>query len=207
MQRRDPDLLDRRAVLGGRVADVLVEAPARVLGGRLAHVAVAGDLGDHRGGGDRGAGAVALDHRAGAGPRSAAARSRRRGRSPPAGGPSRSSATESASMLVTCRPRRSIPAAERIDDADPARRPQHAREHLQPPLLGHLLGVVQAAERAAVGVRERLVVDQDRGGDQRARRGSRGRPRRCRRRSGSEGRGRRRTGGGCGPAGGGRCGT
>ena len=55
-------------------------------------------------------------------------------------------------------------------------------------------------------VREPLVVDQDRGGDQRARRGSRGRPRRRRRRSGSAGRGRRRTGGGCG-ASRRRCGT
>jgi hypothetical protein len=33
----------------------------------------------------------------------------------------------------------------------------------------HLLGVVQAGERTAVAVGEALVVDQDRGGDQRSR--------------------------------------
>ena len=109
-------------------------------------------------------------------------------------GSSRSSATESASMLVTCSPRRSIPAAERITTLTRAGRPQHAGEHLQAPLLGHLLGVVQAAERAAVGVRERA---RSRSGPRRRRAGrpgSRGRPRRRRRRSGCRARGRRRTG-------------
>ena len=61
MQRRDADATDRVAVLGRRVADVLLEAPAGMRGGRSVHVAVAGDLGDHRGGGDRGAGPIAFD--------------------------------------------------------------------------------------------------------------------------------------------------
>src|ERR1700749_3042545 len=61
MERRDADLVDRRAVLGARVADVLLEAPAGVALGGLVHVAVAGHLGEDRGGGDRRAGPVAAD--------------------------------------------------------------------------------------------------------------------------------------------------
>ncbi len=53
-------------------------------------------------------------------------------------------------------------------DADPLGGAQHAGEELGPLLGVHLLGVVQAGEGAAVGVGERLVVDQHRGGDQRA---------------------------------------
>ena len=52
---------DRRSVLGGRVADVLVEAEAWIGVRDSAHVAVAGDLRDHRGGCDRPR--VAVDHR------------------------------------------------------------------------------------------------------------------------------------------------
>ena len=55
---------DRRAVLGRRVADVLGEPPARVALVGAVHVAVARDLGDDRGGGDRRAGRVAVDDRA-----------------------------------------------------------------------------------------------------------------------------------------------
>src|SRR3954447_15454897 len=62
VERRDALPVDRGAVLGGRVADVFLEAPARMALGGLAHVAVAGDLGEDRGGGDGGACAVATDH-------------------------------------------------------------------------------------------------------------------------------------------------
>src|SRR6185312_10439208 len=61
VQRRDTALFDRLAVGGRRVADVLGEVPARVLAVRVAHEAVAGHLRDDRGGGDRGAGRVAVD--------------------------------------------------------------------------------------------------------------------------------------------------
>ena len=47
---------------GRRVADVGLEVPLGVPRGDLAHVAVAADLGEHRGRGDRGAAAVAVDH-------------------------------------------------------------------------------------------------------------------------------------------------
>ena len=145
---------------------MLVEAPVRVLGGGAVHVAIAGDLGDDRGGGDRGAGAVALDHGpvrdSAAGQREAvgeAGRVRRR-RQPFQRDRERFDVGHVQAAAVD-------PGGGADDDADPGRRPQHAGEHLQPPLLGHLLGVVQAGEGAAVGVREPLVVDQDRGGDQR----------------------------------------
>src|SRR4051794_12010133 len=64
VERRDALLVDRGAVLGGRVADVFVEAPAGMALGGLTHVAVAGDLGEDRGGGDGGACAVPADHAA-----------------------------------------------------------------------------------------------------------------------------------------------
>ena len=62
MQRRDAEPLDRAAVLGRRVADVLGELPPRMGGVGPAHVPVAGLLGDHRRRGDRGALGVAVDH-------------------------------------------------------------------------------------------------------------------------------------------------
>ena len=70
-------------------------------------------------------------------------------------------------MLVTCRPRSSIPRAQRTTTLTRLGRAQHRRVELLAPLGLHLLRVVQAGERAAVRARERLVVDQDRGGDQR----------------------------------------
>ena len=63
VQRRDAEPLDRRAVLGRRVADVGGELPAGMARVGAAHVAVARDLGDDRGGGDRGARGVAADRR------------------------------------------------------------------------------------------------------------------------------------------------
>ena len=61
VQGRDAELLDRGAVLGRRVADVGGELPARVALLHPVHEAVARDLGDHGGGGDRGRGGVAAD--------------------------------------------------------------------------------------------------------------------------------------------------
>ena len=52
---------DRGAVLGCRVADVGLEVPSGMALGGPAHVAVARDLGEHRGRRDRGAAAVAVD--------------------------------------------------------------------------------------------------------------------------------------------------
>ena len=113
VQRRDAEALDRLAVLGGRVADVGVEAPARVLVVGAAHVAVARDLGDDRRRGDRGALRVAVDDRL----------QRRSGKSLPSGKPSdrhmtpgqatRRSASRSAARFVRCSPRWSIPRGQR----------------------------------------------------------------------------------------------
>ena len=63
MKRRDPDPLNRIAVLGGRVADVSGELPARMRRIRPAHIAVPGLLCDHGRCGDRGALRVSADHR------------------------------------------------------------------------------------------------------------------------------------------------
>ena len=104
--------LDRLAVLGGRVADVLGEIPARMAVVGPTHVAVAGLLGDHRGGRDRGALGVAADHRplveAEIGDREAV-----RLRQMQPGAATRASASRSACRLVACSPRASIPGAQR----------------------------------------------------------------------------------------------
>ncbi len=147
---------------------MLLEAPAGVALGGLVHVAVAGHLGEDRGGGDRGAGAVAADHAA---VRDLAAR--------------QAEAVDEADRLrAGLEPRQRVaerfavghveaaavdPRRRADHDAGPRRRPQHAGEHLQARLLGHLLGVVDAAEDAPVADREALVVEEDGGGDQRAR--------------------------------------
>ena len=61
------------------------------------------------------------------------------------------------------------PAHAAHRDRDPRRRPHDDRVQRLALLGGPLLGVVEVAERAAVAQREPLVVEQDRGGDQRAR--------------------------------------
>lgn len=166
MQGRDADALDRLAVLGGGVADVLLETPTRVPFGSSPHVAVAGDLGDHRGGGNRGAGAVALDH--GAVRHGALAQ--------------RETVDQASGTVVWAQSFQGIresfdvghvqatgvdAAGAADDDADPRRRAQYAGKELGSLLGVHLLGVVQASERTAVAVGEGLVVDQDRGGHER----------------------------------------
>ena len=168
MQRRDADFLDRLTVLRRRVADVFVEPPARVPGGDVAHIAVAGDLGDHGGGGDRGAGRVALHHspvRDGAGVEAEAVdetdRLLRWWRQPLQRQRERFDVGHVQAAAVD-------PGRAADDDTDPLRRSQHARVHLQAVGLGHLLGVVQAAEGAPVGVREALVVEQHGSCDQRS---------------------------------------
>ena len=164
-----PEPVDRRAVLGGRVADVLLEAPARVaLGGARACSGRGSPWRSPRRRRSRRWCASPPTTAPVRRPRSGAARSRRPGRSSPRPAPSRSSASRERFDVGHVQAAAVDPGRRADHDADPRRRPQHAGEHLQPPLLGHLLGVVQAAEGAAVGVREALVVDQDRGGDQRA---------------------------------------
>src|SRR4051794_35880600 len=64
VDRRYAVLADRSAVLGGGIAHVRLELPVRMAFGGAVHVAVSRDLGQHRGPGDRGAAAVAVDDRA-----------------------------------------------------------------------------------------------------------------------------------------------
>ena len=167
MQRRDADSLDCLAMLGGRVADVLLESPAGVLGGGALHVAIAGDLGDHRGGGDRGAGAIAFDH----GPVRHAALAQRETIDKAGSGSiglqtfervgERFDVGHVQTALVDT-------ASAAHHDTDPLGSAQHAGKELGPLLGVHLLGVVQAGEGAAVGMGKRLVVNQHRRRDQRA---------------------------------------
>jgi len=166
MQGGDADPLDRGAVLGGRVTDVLVEAPAGMLLGDTVHVAIAGDLGYHRGGSDRGARAIALDHGA------VRHRALTQGEAvDQAGGPlaRRQSLQRTRQRFDVghVQAARVDPAHATDDDAHPTRRPQHRRVQLLPLLRPHLLGVVQTPERPPVRAGERLVVEQHRGGNQR----------------------------------------
>src|SRR6267378_420824 len=62
MERRDPELAQRLAVIDGRVAAVVLPAVTGVLRRELLHEAVAGDLRDDRRGGDRERLRVALDY-------------------------------------------------------------------------------------------------------------------------------------------------
>ena len=112
VQRRDAEALDRGAVLGRRVADVGRELPARIARLHAVHEAVARDLRDHGGGGDRGARRVAADDRALLEPRSRAPGSRPTGTGSPST-PTRRSTSRSAARFVLCRPRSSIPRTQR----------------------------------------------------------------------------------------------
>ena len=188
VQRRDAELLDRGAVLGRGVADVGGELPARVALLHPLHEAVARDLGDHGGGGDRGRGGVAADD-------VALLEARRRdreavGQADAALDADAAQRVDNAARLVLCRPRSSIPRTQREVTATSHGGAQHARVQHLAHLQRVLLGVVERAQRAPVRQRERLVVEQHGGGDQRARPGSRGRPRRRRRRSARRARGR-----------------
>ena len=146
VQRRHAEPLDRLAVLGRRVADVLGELPARMARVGAAHVAVARLLGDHRGGRDRGALGVAADHRA-------LLVAERRDREAVAEADAalagdRASASRSAARLVTCSPRASIPGAQRETIATFAATRRITGYSSARRLRGLLLGVVQRAERA-----------------------------------------------------------
>ena len=115
-------------------------------------------------------------------------------------GASRSSALRERLDVGHVQAARVDPAHAADDDADPRRRPQHARVHLQP-ALRRSSAWSRAGRRARGGRRGR--APRSRSGPRRrpaARPGSRARPRRRRRRSGSAARGRRRTAGGCAPA-------
>jgi hypothetical protein len=61
------------------------------------------------------------------------------------------------------------PARAADRDGRPGRGAQHERVELLAAGLGVLLGVVQPRERSAVGEGESVEVEQDRGGDKRAR--------------------------------------
>ena len=181
----------RRAMIasrcsGRRVADVPSKPSPGSARAASAHVAVAGDLGDHRGGGDRGAAGVAVDDRpvldraARAEPEAVdqahGARDARRARG----------SRPSAFRLVTCRPRESMPRDAADRDRDLRRGPQHGRVER----LALLLGCAAWSRRGRPSARrsrsaEALVGRSARRRRRAGRRASRGRPRRRRRRSGS----------------------
>jgi hypothetical protein len=165
VQRRDAEALDRVAVLRGRVAHVRGELPAGVHGVGAVHEPVARDLRDDRRGRDGGAGGVAVDDRAllvaevghreavdqaeGARPRDAEQRVAQRGEV---------GAVQAAAVDAAHAPRHRV-------DLDGG-----AQDEREQPLTGLdvvLLGVVQRAERADVGDRERLEVEEDGRGDER----------------------------------------
>src|SRR5206468_10551506 len=63
MERGQPKLDDRPAVIGRGIAAVMVPAVAGIIARIVGHHPVASDLGDDRGGGDRAAFGVAVDDR------------------------------------------------------------------------------------------------------------------------------------------------
>ena len=120
MQRRHSEALDRAAVLGGGISDVLGEPPAGVERIDAAHVTVARLLGDHRCGGDRGTGGIPLDHRPLLVPESATGKPSVRQMHPSQA--TFASASCSAARLVTCSPRRVDSGGAARDDQPPWRR-------------------------------------------------------------------------------------
>ena len=189
VQRRDALALDRLAVLGRRVADVRGELPARVQRVGAVHEAVARDLGDDRGGGDRGARRVAVDdRRAARGPKSGTAKPSR-GRA--AGPRDARERVAQRGEVRRCRPRASMPRTQRETTATRAAVRSTIGYSSSRASARVLLGVVERARargrsRDAERARGRTARRRRRAG----RPGSRGRPRRRRRRSGRRARGR-----------------
>ena len=174
---------DRGAVLGRRVADVGGELPARVALLHPPHEAVARDLGDHGGGGDRGARRVAADDLA---LLEAGRRHREAVR--------QADAALDADAAQGVRQRRQVrhvqpalvdPAHAARRDRDLGRGAQDARVELLAPLRGVLLGVVERGQRAQVGQRRAARSRTAPRPRPAARPGSRARPRRRPRRSGT----------------------
>ena len=158
VQRRDAVLGDRRPVLRRRVADVGREVPFRVDLRRPAHVPVARDLRQDRGGRYRGTAAVAVDHR----PLLVLERGdveavdeadRARSRHPLQRG---AQGVEVGHVKAA-----GVDAAHAArDDGGRAGGPHHQRVELLAGLLGVLLGVVEARQRAPVRERQPLEVEQ-----------------------------------------------
>ena len=168
VQRRDALAFDRLAVRGRRVADVLGEAPAGVLAVGVAHEAVARDLGDDRGGGDRRARRVAVDDRA-----LLAAEVRHREAVEQAQHLA-ADAVGDAARRVAQRREVGLVQAARVDaahaardDDDPRGGAHHERVERLARLDGVLLGVVERAEQAQLARGQRLVVEQHPGRHQR----------------------------------------
>src|SRR6476620_3191729 len=63
MQWSQSEVVDRAAMIGRRIAAIMLPPISRIAAGILHHHPVAGDLGDDRGGGDRAAFGVAVDDR------------------------------------------------------------------------------------------------------------------------------------------------
>jgi hypothetical protein len=155
-------------MLGSRVADVLGKLEAGMGGVRPAHIAVAGLLGDHGGGRDRGAAGVSADDRARAGlaerepiAQADAAVAGHAAQSGPECG-------EVGHVEATIVYSRRAPG----DDRDARRDAQDHPEQLRPRLRSVLLGIVQCAQRANVGGAQALEVEEDGGGDKRPREGA-----------------------------------
>jgi hypothetical protein len=166
VQRRDAVAFDRRPVLGGGVADVGGELPPGVTRLHPLHEAVARDLGDHRRRGDRGAHRVAAHDRA-------LLEARRRDWE--AVGQAQAAVAAHARENVAQRGQVRLVEPTLVDAAHAPRRHRDARggaEHARVERLAHLgrvlLGVVQLRQGAQVAQGQRLVVEQDRRGDERA---------------------------------------
>ena len=136
----------------------------------MAHVAVAGHLGDDRGGGDRGAGGVAVDDRALGTPevrhREAVHEARDLARHTVGDTAQRVAQRGEVGVVQAAGV---DPAHAARDDRDPRRAAQHQRVELLARLGGVLLGVVQRASARISRGGERLVVEQHAGGHQRPR--------------------------------------
>ena len=130
------------------------------------HVAVARHLRDDRGGGDRGAAGVAVDHGLLGVPDVADAEPVHEAHA--AGhGDSRSSVSRRAARFVTCSPRSSMPRTHREVTATLRRRADHERVKRLALLQVVDLGVVEASERPHLAGRQAPVVEQHGRGDQR----------------------------------------
>ena len=158
MQRRDAVRLDRRPVLGGRVADVGLEVPSRMALRRALHVPVARDLGEHRGRRYGSAAAVPVHHRALLVRQLATPKAVHQADGSLAGHSHEGGAQRLEVRFV--QPEAVDPPHAAADHGGLGGRPQHQRVQLLAARLGVLLGVVEAGEGAAVAQREALEVEQ-----------------------------------------------
>lgn len=164
MEWRDAQPLDRVAMLGSCIADVLRELPAGMRCVGASHVAIAGLLGDHRRRGDRRALGIPADHRslfvADAGHRKPIAQAYT-----PRAADARQSIAQRSQIrdveAVSVDPRR----ASR-DDRDLGSDSKNHGIQLRAHRRGLLLGVVQRTERANLGGTDLFEVEQHTRGDQ-----------------------------------------